>query len=281
MSKPRHRAPATGYERRCRALALLPCPDGPHVRLAVHQRLMSLHRRLGRAAFIAVATVSSIIVSLVVALAVNDVIGADTGEGVFVLVGVLVPLIIAPPVTWLLSTVLRELDESIEGLEALANTDELTGVLNRRGFRAEAERLMKASGGGRLVLAMVDLDKMKQLNDRYGHEAGDQALLVLAEQLRDVGGQGGVLGRLGGDEFALLVQVADGSAAMELVRGLGTACRRIPVFGLDDLRASFGHIVVDPAAGVDLSLSQADRELYRMKGGGERFSSRQFAAAPE
>lgn len=267
---------------------MVPCPDGPPVRLAVHHRVMSVHRRLGRAAFIALSTISSVVVSVVVAYSVSVLLpsyvinAANTREVFSIFVWALVPLVIAPPVTWLLSAVLRELEESIEGLEVLANTDELTGVLNRRGFHAEAERLLKASrGNGQVVLAMVDLDRLKQLNDWYGHEAGDTALLVLAEQLRDVAGQAGVLGRLGGDEFAIMVQVADDSAVADLTRRLGGACRRIPVSGLDDLQASFGHIVVDRAAGIDRSLSQADRELYRMKGRGDRFQPRHVADAAD
>lgn len=100
----------------------------------------------------------------------------------------------------------RELAQlAVSRREAL--TDELTGLANRR---AVLRRLEELCGNGEPVaLALVDLDKFKEVNDGLGHSAGDDLLQLVAERLRSALGAGELLGRLGGDEFAVVVR-ADG-----------------------------------------------------------------------
>lgn len=91
-------------------------------------------------------------------------------------------------------------------LGELALTDELTGLYNRRGFEALAERQLKLerrSGSG-LLLFFIDVDGLKQINDTYGHSAGDQVLRRTAETLKKTFRDSDILARLGGDEFAVL-----------------------------------------------------------------------------
>ena len=94
-----------------------------------------------------------------------------------------------------------------ETLRALALVDELTGVHNRRGFTALAEReWLRAQREGRgAVLAYIDLNDFKGINDRFGHAEGDAALQMVADVLRAAFRGADVIGRLGGDEFAVLV----------------------------------------------------------------------------
>lgn len=92
-----------------------------------------------------------------------------------------------------------------EALRALSDQDELTGLLNRRGFRPLAEqalRLGRRTGTPAALLA-VDLDHFKPINDTHGHAAGDAALRAVARVLRDTVREGDIVGRLGGDEFAV------------------------------------------------------------------------------
>ena len=105
--------------------------------------------------------------------------------------------------------------ERIEKLEALSHTDELTGVLNRRGFMAHFARAMatarRAGGGG--ILAIIDIDDLKVINDRLGHPAGDAVLRRVAAVLTDNVRESDVVARIGGDEFAVLLgdaRVGDG-----------------------------------------------------------------------
>ncbi len=88
----------------------------------------------------------------------------------------------------------------------IAITDELTGLYNRRGFMALAERQLKLarrSGRGMLLFAM-DVDGLKQINDKFGHSEGDRALKRTAEILEETFRDSDVVARLGGDEFAVL-----------------------------------------------------------------------------
>lgn len=88
--------------------------------------------------------------------------------------------------------------ESAE-LQEAANTDELTGLLNRRGFNDEARRLLAEPGGGEIAMFMADLDDFKIFNDQYGHGVGDAVLKDFARQLKGLFGDDAVVARTGGD----------------------------------------------------------------------------------
>jgi len=97
-----------------------------------------------------------------------------------------------------------ELDKAKADIEELSITDELTGLLNRRGFRRAAEAIL-ASGSG-CQLAFIDVDGLKKVNDKFGHTVGDSLIADCASVLRDSVRQSDVVGRMGGDEFCVLVQ---------------------------------------------------------------------------
>ncbi|MBU0681925.1 MAG: diguanylate cyclase [Proteobacteria bacterium] len=92
-------------------------------------------------------------------------------------------------------------------LHAISITDELTGLLNRRGFFTLAEKQLAISGrtGSNLYLLYADLDNMKLINDQQGHKVGDQALKDTARLLREIFRDGDILARVGGDEFTVLL----------------------------------------------------------------------------
>lgn len=96
----------------------------------------------------------------------------------------------------------------------LALTDELTGLCNRRGFMAIAERQLKIGHrtGRGIVLFFMDIDGMKQINDSFGHGEGDRALKRMAKALKMTFRDSDVIARLGGDEFAVLaIEASDNS----------------------------------------------------------------------
>lgn len=102
---------------------------------------------------------------------------------------------------------LAEQQARIRQLESLSVTDELTKVLNRRGFGIELERaLARAERRGETgLLLLCDLDHFKAINDTYGHPAGDEVLCELAQLLRSRTRHNDHVARLGGDEFAILI----------------------------------------------------------------------------
>ena len=110
--------------------------------------------------------------------------------------------------------------QSEEILRVQSVVDELTGVYNRRGFVQAAERelrLAAQSAGHTVLLLVADLDNLKLINDTFGHAAGDDALIVAADVLRDVVRASDVVGRWGGDEFVVFV-ARGAEAALEAVR---------------------------------------------------------------
>ncbi|MHB8961089.1 MAG: histidine kinase N-terminal 7TM domain-containing protein [Candidatus Limnocylindrales bacterium] len=171
--------------------------------------------------------------------------------------------------------VLRDVSEHhrmVETIRALSNTDELTGLLNRRGFKTLGDQQIRTSirTGNRLWLLFADLDGLKDINDRLGHEAGDRALCEVAGLLR--GGSfrdADLVARLGGDEFAILateVSPADGDLfATRVAKAVGRAN------GQPDreftLSLSVGTAMMDPKQPqtLDALIRKADRRMYRAK----------------
>lgn len=177
-------------------------------------------------------------------------------------------------------------------MELLSRSDPLTGMLNRRSFdetlAAQIAHARRYKRSGALLIA--DLDRFKQINDEFGHAAGDEALRmvsrVLAENLRetDVVGrdEGGLVARLGGDEFALLLPETDPAGAEAVGERLVAALAAEPLrLGDSEVRlgisigvATFGEGQFTTAE--DL-LAAADRAMYVVKaagGGGASIESR-------
>jgi diguanylate cyclase (GGDEF)-like protein len=155
---------------------------------------------------------------------------------------------------------------------ALARTDPLTGLLNRRGFSEEVTRRMSrlARAAQPACLIYIDLDNFKLVNDTYGHEAGDAALVALCRILRESLRPDDVIARLGGDEFVLWLDGIGGEAAARRAVTLGTACRELAGLSGDPARplgVSLGLAVYDPARPEtpEALLARADGAMYLVK----------------
>lgn len=166
---------------------------------------------------------------------------------------------------------LVEMDRRTTALQELAVTDSLTGLNNRRGFVDKVKALRALSGrtARPLSIIMVDIDHFKQINDRYGHTAGDAVLVAVARALRVSVRREDVVGRMGGEEFALALSgstvaeaLATGEALRARIAQLETATARGVIrctisVGVDTVRAD------DPGIGV--GMGRADTALYRAK----------------
>jgi len=165
---------------------------------------------------------------------------------------------------------IADLNRRISDLERVAITDELTGLLNRRGFEAElAQALALARRYNEPgVLVYVDLDGFKLVNDTYGHGAGDEVLRRVARLLSGAVRATDFVGRLGGDEFAVLLVRTSWNGALIRLR----AIRRLldpAVIDLDGrtiaVRASLGvEVYGGEDEGVQL-MGRADRAMYAAK----------------
>jgi len=158
-------------------------------------------------------------------------------------------------------------------LHTMSLTDELTGLYNRRGFITLSEQQLKIAERTKknLLLFFTDLDKMKHINDTFGHQEGDKALIDIATILKDVFRESDIIGRMGGDEFAILaIDTTDETREVLIMRLHNT---------LDDynrpegrnyqLSLSIGIAKYDPEkpCSLDKLMAQADELMYEEKRG--------------
>lgn len=147
------------------------------------------------------------------------------------------------------------LGSQVSHMRIQADTDPLTGLLNRAGFRdaAEREHALAARTGTPLAMVLLDLDGFKAINDRAGHAAGDQLLAELAVRWKTSLRSCDILGRHGGDEFVLLLPATTPAQAEVAVDRLRSST---PV------AFSAGIACWERDEGMEACLARADKELY-------------------
>lgn len=159
-----------------------------------------------------------------------------------------------------------------------AEEDPLTGLLNRRAFFARCAKLLsdhESDRAGHLLMLLVDLDDFKQINDTHGHQAGDEALIAVAQAMREALSEvGAVIGRSGGEEF-VVAAVQDHTESAHLAQRICAAIAALPI----GVTASVGTASMvmphapEHTAGWDLDrlVSAADTAMYLAKrAGGNR-----------
>jgi diguanylate cyclase (GGDEF)-like protein/PAS domain S-box-containing protein len=164
------------------------------------------------------------------------------------------------------------LEEANEKLEALAGTDELTGLINRRGFEEHLARELDRAARRKspLSLLLLDVDWFKNYNDEFGHLAGDEVLHRLALLLRSQARSSDIVARFGGEEFAVILPDTPGEGALVLAERFRETIEAAPWPGRP-MTASFGISTWNPALSPRdgrALLNDADRALYRSKGNG-------------
>jgi diguanylate cyclase (GGDEF)-like protein len=197
-----------------------------------------------------------------------------------VLDAALLSLVIAPPIYWLVLTPVRreyekrrEAEVVAEDMGKLAITDALTRIMNRRGITvglldamAQAERYNTP-----LSAAMVDIDHFKQVNDRYGHEAGDKVLAEVAGILADALRMPDKVGRYGGEEFLIVFPHTDLAQARKIAERIRATVGRTKFdIGPKKIPLTISMGVTQFTKGEDLEqlMSRADATLYEAKQGG-------------
>lgn len=163
----------------------------------------------------------------------------------------------------------RELLELSERLRTLTVTDELTGLHNRRGFVTFARQVLEiASRQGTAVATLfVDIDDMKAINDRYGHDAGDAAIRAVAQALRQELRSADTVARIGGDEFAALALGLQAAELRSVEQRIRSRLRRIPAHAEAGVSVSVGWTVhpVDATLTIEQLLANADHVMYAEK----------------
>lgn len=164
---------------------------------------------------------------------------------------------------------LADVSQKNRRLADLAERDELTGLYNRRGFFRRAEAAMLANEALPLVVIFADLDRLKFINDSFGHKEGDFAIRMAAQILAQAFRSGDVVSRMGGDEFVIL-GVECSLAAAQLIRS--RIYQMFDEFNARSgkaypLRCSIGYceLATGSAASLEAVISQADAFLYEEK----------------
>lgn len=163
------------------------------------------------------------------------------------------------------------LKENNIALDNLSKSDSLTGIWNRRGLYEEGQQVVdRCHRQGRDALVVyADMNNLKIINDRYGHEEGDFSLKAIAGRLAGAAGKEGVAGRIGGDEFAYVCPYDGADGGVETLEALYAAFQSFNE-GTDkvyNVTISAGACVVKPNSGMTLeeALSVADEQLYEVK----------------
>ncbi|MFB4202498.1 hypothetical protein KBTX_03268 [wastewater metagenome] len=161
-----------------------------------------------------------------------------------------------------------------ERFERLAREDELTGLCSRRRFFELAAEVLRdrRRGDGDTAVCMIDVDHFKAINDRYGHAAGDAALVAFGSRCANVLREPDIIARLGGEEFVVLLPQTDLDGARDVAERLREAIAGEPVAspaGPLPLTATLGVSLVHPGeSDIEPALNRADAALYEGKAAG-------------
>ena len=161
-----------------------------------------------------------------------------------------------------------ELQHSHAMMKVAAQTDPLTGVLNRGAFLARIAELRAAGQIGWLVL--LDVDHFKHINDRHGHETGDDALLGIAGLIREAVRADDLIGRLGGEEFGIYLPQIGADDALALTERVRAHLAQSPAYAVNGeaycVTASLG-MAIEQSPGETLKdiIHRADMAMYRAK----------------
>ncbi|MCC2113757.1 MAG: GGDEF domain-containing protein [Hyphomicrobiales bacterium] len=188
---------------------------------------------------------------------------------------VVIPLLLAPPFFFVLLGKMRELAIAHHELMSVASTDGLTSLLNRRAFTEMIDgylkRVEKAAEPSHDGLLLIDVDHFKAVNDSYGHERGDEALVLIADTISATVRDTDLVGRIGGEEFGVFIprQSPEGiSVLAERIRSAISEAIFVPNGHRHPLSVSVGGVIFDETVPYADLYRGADAKLYSAKHNG-------------
>ena len=175
----------------------------------------------------------------------------------------------------------KELEEKNRELNALASIDSLTKLYNRRYFTNSSEHIMNIAKrkNTNLSVLMIDIDDFKPINDTYGHEAGDRALIKVASILKELTRQSDVICRYGGEEFVILLPETNKNESFAIAEKLRKALECSPIAidntNMINITASIGisEVELENELTIEDAIHRADSAMYDSKSRGKNCSS--------
>jgi diguanylate cyclase (GGDEF)-like protein len=188
-----------------------------------------------------------------------------------------IPILISVPIAWYvfsgnedlktaharLDRLHKDLSKAHDRLTFICRHDHLTGLLSREGFMSDLEQ--GHNRGASNVVLIVDADHFKQVNDKYGHQVGDEALVKIARALQYVVRRADFVGRIGGEEFAVFLGSVDQVEGARIANLIRRQVQCIPWHEPSGLTVSIGGAVMERRSKVADVLRQADHCLYEAK----------------
>lgn len=165
----------------------------------------------------------------------------------------------------------ESLEKSVIKLHELSITDTLTDTYNRRYFFIEGKKLLSISQRGQqdITLLMIDLDKFKNINDTYGHQAGDNILIAFSTEIKNMIRESDIFARVGGEEFALLLNNTSSAPAKKIAEKLCSSIQN-KKFTHNDININvticIGIATLNiNTVSLDTLYHEADQNLYKAK----------------
>jgi diguanylate cyclase (GGDEF)-like protein len=200
----------------------------------------------------------------------NVRLGSVVAHGV--VIGTSIAALLAGLLTYRSALLMQELNLARAELLRISQTDQLTGMLNRRGYNEAALAALARASDARVsaVALMCDIDRFKAINDQFGHEFGDKVLVEIGDAIRSFGAQNGMLvARHGGEEFAALMIDVTAEQAIQYANQLRRICAATEILNDDGSRASVTVSIGLASSRLDPNLPDmmrtADRALYVAK----------------
>lgn len=203
-------------------------------------------------------------------------LGFDDDFPLYVGLAFVIQLLVSVPVGWFIVQLLGEVKAARQHAQRLAWQDGLAGLYNRRRFSELAQRELGLAlrRGCTLVAVLIDLDDIKQINDRHGHAFGDRLLAATARAIAEALRSTDLAARRGGEEFALLLADSGSGDGIEVVERVLHAVRGLRAESADG--SSFGCTASIGIASLaaqnerfELLIERADRAMYRAKRDGK------------
>jgi diguanylate cyclase (GGDEF)-like protein len=191
------------------------------------------------------------------------------------LIGIVIATLLTGTLTYRSAILMRELNLARKELIRISHTDQLTGLLNRRGYNEAAGAALAQAGKAHVpaVALMCDIDRFKAINDKFGHDFGDRVLVEIGDAIRTFCENNGiVVARYGGEEFSALMTGVTSEQAVFYANTLRRICATTEVSREDDtstfVTVSIGIASSDEPADLPDLMRAADRALYLAKRGG-------------